>query len=108
MDNLTHDEHLRAEGALNALEIAGVRIKELEAQLATLKWTNIDAEHLPKLGDEVCRGLVVRGTQNKLTGRWACAAVNECMELSDLFGWTAMRWTHYRPINPPQIEGDGE
>jgi len=34
---LTRDEHMRAEGALNALDIAGKRILELESENATLR-----------------------------------------------------------------------
>lgn len=36
---MTHDERMRADGAMNALDIAGRRIKELEVQIATLRET---------------------------------------------------------------------
>jgi hypothetical protein len=99
MDNLTHDEHLRAEGALNALEIAGVRIKELEAQLAALQWTEIDADHLPKEGDELIskRGHVMEMPPLNYLG--------SPLTLEELL---SAKWIYYRPINPPQKEGDAE
>ena len=65
-------------------------VEALKSKLAALDWIPIDADHLPKFGDEIF-------------GRWGASW--------GVYAWSRFEfldyalhagYTHYRPINPPQ------
>ena len=95
-------EYSKAQAYIDRLEQENA---ELKAQLEALSWREIDDTHLPKVGDEVGRDSFERGRGRRETGRWRVIKVSWTMAKSDYFGWTQMRWTHYRPITPPQPKG---
>jgi len=64
-------------------------VEALKCKLAALDWIPIDADHLPKIGDEV-------GVFDKNVP----IVLGILREGRNFIG--SIRWTHYRPINPPQ------
>ena len=74
------------------------RIALAESQLAALLWRPITPESLPKVGDEV--------TRNFKDGYWEVAAVADFLGVMAFLNFKAGEWTHYRPINPPQMNGN--
>lgn len=87
------------EGRWTWSETAENRIRELEAKLASLDWSEISAENLPTMDDEVIRWRKdILGDFRQVLSvvdlfEWAC---------TDYAGWTASGWTHRRPINAPK------
>ena len=80
--------------AADYVEEASERIKELEAKLAALDWTEITESNLPKVGDEV-----MRFRADKI--RQTVYAVDGTEEQNTLIICLARGDTHFRPINPP-------
>jgi hypothetical protein len=69
------------------------RIADLETKLASLSWTPITPDNLPKVGDEVWaidRGLI---EPSELT--------SSSRTVPTYGDWIKAGYTHFRPINPP-------
>jgi hypothetical protein len=86
LDNLLHD-----------CDEYKQRILELEARLASLDWSEISAETLPKLGDELWRsidadndGISVQAVDAEM--------ISENWTVDD---YAVEYWTHFRKINAP-------
>ena len=71
------------------------KIAALEAQLAALQWTLIDAEHLPTEEDMLldCNGNIERVDNYSHWGGY------------DAESWAKRGHTHFRPINAPEPSG---
>jgi DNA-binding transcriptional MerR regulator len=84
------------------------RIAELEAQLVEARkaaeWQPIDAEHLPKVGDEI--GIWTRSTRGMWNSHLPREMIWEIRKVWVRDHETYEQWikvaTHYRPINAPQ------
>jgi len=75
--------------ATEAEAIAAWNTRTPDPQLSALQWTPIDAEHLPKVGDEV------------LMRFQSALYVREVLSVCGL----GKGWTHFRPINAPAPSG---
>jgi hypothetical protein len=71
------------------------RIAVEVAEARKLTWQRIDAEHLPRKGDEI---------YSKYGEVHATEATNRGDPAHDALRLTRTGWTHYRPINPPPQE----
>jgi hypothetical protein len=72
-------------------------VPELEAALEALQWTPITPENLPKRGDEVLR---------QRNGGLLSIVVGNAISPEDTTyqEWIDLKYTHFRPINPPRSE----
>jgi len=77
---------LRLQGFCHSECIAAWNTRAPDPQLSALQWTPIDAEHLPKVGDEV------------LMRFQSALYVREVLSVCGL----GKGWTHFRPINAPE------
>ena len=76
------------------------RINKLEKQLAALSWKKITPENLPKVGDEVYRGL-------RLTRpRVAPVLEGHIATRPCAFHWRDFGFSHFRSLNPPEADRD--
>lgn len=98
-DWVLHADHA---AALSASEERERKLREAEAEVARLRdaleWRPITRKNMPKAGDEIRR--FGGPYPNDVT-----EVAAECGEYVDLKTYLRYGWTHFRPINPPALEG---
>jgi hypothetical protein len=93
---------IRATGVLGQGAVLNIARELLAArkQLAALSWKKITPENLPKVGDEVYRGL-------RLTRpRVAPVLEGHIATRPCAFHWRDFGFSHFRSLNPPEADRD--